>query len=244
MEKIPQIIELIFNLSCALVVLGWIMWNSIKKWKNNPHNLFIIISISLLLIALLIWTGISPLNKTFIRNLVNSFGVLAPLAFILLQILQVIIPPIDHTVIGIMGGLLFGFYYGFLYNLIGRVIGSLIAYYIANKYGKKFITNIVSQKDLDKYSTLWNKNKFLIFLMYFLPFFPDDILSYLAGFTSIPFWSFFIIVLLGHIGGSYALAWTGNGLSSTNLLIYILAIITIIFVILLPIFLNKKNKVI
>ena len=238
-----QTIELILNLSLALVVLIWIIIGSIKKWKNNPKALFIIILVSLLFITLLIWTYISPVNKNIIRDIVSSFGVFAPISFILLQIIQVIIPPIDHTVMGVMGGLLFGLPLGFVYNLIGRVIGSLIACYIARKFGKKIVSKIISQDDLEKYGKIWNTNKFLIFLVYFAPFFPDDVLSYLAGFSTISLWDFFIIVLLGHIAGSYALAWAGSGISLNSFsTYYILTTIAIILAIILPFIIKKHLK--
>ncbi|MDD2478180.1 MAG: hypothetical protein PHW45_04370 [Candidatus ainarchaeum sp.] len=47
-------------------------------------------------------------NQEIIRDYILSFGSFAPLAYILPQIVQVVITPINHYVIGILGGYIFG----------------------------------------------------------------------------------------------------------------------------------------
>lgn len=163
-----------------------------------------------------------------IRDFIEPYGFFSPLIFILLQILQVIFAPISHYAVGIAGGFLFGTWQGFFYNWIGRVIGTLIAFYLGKKFGRKIIQHIVKQETLKKYDNLFNKGKLILFLMYFFPLFPDDELSYLAGFSSMKSKTFIPIMLLGHLGGSLGLAYLGSGLSYNDPLFIFISIINLI----------------
>ena len=65
-------------------------------------------------------------------------------------------------------------------------------------------------------------------LPYFLPLFPDDELSYLAGFSSIKSKVFIPLMALGHIGGSLGLAYIGSGLSYRDPLFIIWSMVTLV----------------
>lgn len=163
-----------------------------------------------------------------IRGFVEQFGIFAPIAFILLQITQVVLTPISHYAVSIAGGFIFGTWTGFIYNWIGRVIGTLIAFYLGRKFGRKIIEKFVSQKNLKKYDKIFDKGKFLLFLMYALPVFPDDELSYLAGFSSMKAKLFIPLMAIGHTSGSLALAYIGSGMSYKEPLFIILSALTLI----------------
>jgi len=180
-------------------------------------------------------------NQENIRTFIESFGIFAPLIFVILNILQVVITPFSHYVVGIVGGFLFGTWQGFLYNWIGRVIGTFIAFYLGRKFGRKIIKHLIKEEKLRKYDYLIDKGKFILFLMYFLPLFPDDELSYLAGFSSIKKKVFIPIMLLGHVSGSLSLAYIGNGISLKDSLFILLSIVTLLGGILF-IWFYKKTK--
>ncbi|MEK6800477.1 MAG: TVP38/TMEM64 family protein [Nanoarchaeota archaeon] len=181
-------------------------------------------------------------NQEQIRNFVESYGILAPIVFVIIQILQVVLTPISHYVVGLAGGFIFGTWYGFILNWIGRVIGTLIAFYLGRKFGRKIIKHVVKQETLSMYDKIFEKGKLILFLMYFLPLFPDDELSYLAGFSSMRARVFIPIMLLGHIGGSLGLAFLGSGLSYSNPLFIIFSVITLIAGILFVIFYKRHIK--
>lgn len=162
-----------------------------------------------------------------LRDYVSSFGALAPPIFIAISIIQVIVTPISHYTVGFVGGFLFGTWSGFLYNWIGRVIGSAIAFYLGRKFGRKVLQHVVRQETLNKYDWIFNKGKLILFLMYFLPLFPDDELSYLAGFSAMKARDYLPIMLLGHIGGSLALAYVGSGISYKDPLFIGLSIVSL-----------------
>lgn len=178
-----------------------------------------------------------------IRNFVNSFGAFAPIVFILLQILQVIITPFSHYAVSLAGGFIFGIWKGFLYNWIGRIIGTAIAFYLGRKLGRKIIKHVVKPETINKYDSYFDKGKLLLFLAYFLPFFPDDELSYLAGISSMRARVFLPLMIIGHLSGSLALAYAGNGIKSvTDPLFLFLSAITLIGGVLFALYYRKIRK--
>jgi len=62
-----------------------------------------------------------------------------------------------------------------------------------------------------------------------LPLFPDDELSYLAGFSAMKPKIFLPLMIIGHISGSLSLAYMGNGIKSVKEpLFIILSLVTLI----------------
>ena len=178
------------------------------------------------------------------RDRITAFGILAPLAFILIQALQVIITPISHYSIGVIGGFLYGPYLGGLFNWIGRMIGHVIAFFIARSLGRKVAEKFVKQETLDKYDRYISNKSLILFILYFLPLFPDDELSYLAGLSKMKFRMFFLANFFGHVGGSLGLAYLGSGINTKDPLFWILSAVTLVGFPALYWLLKKKKEVV
>lgn len=134
-----------------------------------------------------------------LRGLVGDSIILGPIIFILIQILQVVIPIIPGGISTAAGVLIFGPYSGFIYNYVGICIGSIIIFLLGRRYGKPFILSMISDKTYNKYiGWLDNQNRFekLFALAIFLPVAPDDALCLMAGLTNISVKKFTWIILL------------------------------------------------
>ncbi|MBO0481799.1 TVP38/TMEM64 family protein [Candidatus Enterococcus courvalinii] len=134
-----------------------------------------------------------------LRGLVGHSVILGPIVFILIQILQVVIPIIPGGISTAAGVLIFGPYAGFVYNYVGICIGSIIIFLLGRRYGKPFILSLISDKTYDKYiGWLDNQSRFekLFALAIFLPVAPDDALCLMAGLTNISVKKFSLIILL------------------------------------------------
>lgn len=142
--------------------------------------------------------GISQ-DKMVLVNYIKKFGILAPICFIIFQIIQVIIPIIPGAVCCLAGVLAFGPIPGFIYNYIGVLIGSTTTYYISHKYGLKLINKLFKKETIDKYLNYIKENTFLkIFCIgILLPGFPDDLLCYIAGISNVKLKKFLTILLIG-----------------------------------------------
>lgn len=174
--------------------------------ETLPISLKYILKINVLLITLFliiiiiygIKFGIFQDENLFIKY-IKDFGLLAPICFILLQIIQVIIPIIPGGISCLAGVLVFGPILGFIYNYVGLIIGSCIAFLLAKKYGLKLIKKLFKEVTINKYLKYIKEDYFYrVFVIgIFLPFLPDDLLCYIAGLTQIKFKRFLIIILLG-----------------------------------------------
>ncbi|MGF1992616.1 TVP38/TMEM64 family protein [Enterococcus casseliflavus] len=158
-----------------------------------------------------------------LRGLVGNSVILGPIVFILLQILQVVIPIIPGGVSSAAGVLIFGPYLGFVYNYVGISIGSVIIFLLGRRYGKPFILSMISDKTYDKYiDWLDNQSRFekLFALAIFLPVAPDDALCLMAGLTNMTVKKFTLIILLAKPASIflYSMALIYGGTFLTGLL--------------------------
>ncbi|WP_233554897.1 TVP38/TMEM64 family protein [Atopobacter sp. AH10] len=133
------------------------------------------------------------------RQSLEAMGGLAPILFILIQVIQVIYPVIPGGVPCLVGHIVFGNALGFTYNFIGITIGSIINFYLARNYGELLVRSFVSDEQYDKYHH-WidQQDRFgkMLFAAFALPGFPDDFLCMVAGLTSMSFKRFMGIYLL------------------------------------------------
>lgn len=137
-------------------------------------------------------------STTAMEGLLSRAGVWAPMVFIGLQIVQVVIPIIPGSLGCAVGVLVFGPWYGFLYNYIGICIGSVLNFLLARRYGKPFVQSIIRTKTYDKYvGWLDQGDRFnkLFAIAIFLPAAPDDYLCMLAGLTKMSLRRFVVIIL-------------------------------------------------
>lgn len=137
-------------------------------------------------------------STDMLSEFISQIGYLGILAFIFIQVVQVVIPIIPGGISCLAGVILFGPVYGFLYNYIGIVIGSIINFLLARRYGKPFVQSIVSQKTYDKYIGWLDRgtrfDKFFATAIFF-PISPDDFLCLLAGLTRMTLKKFTTIIL-------------------------------------------------
>ena len=84
-----------------------------------------------------------------IRLWVQDWGIWAPLAFVGLQIIQVVIFIIPGEITQIAGGVLFGPWGGFFYSSLGIAIGSIINFYLARLLGKGFVHALFKKESCD-----------------------------------------------------------------------------------------------
>ena len=137
------------------------------------------------------------------KETIDSFGPYSPLAFILLQVVQVVVAPIPGAPVGFLGGYLFGVKLGFIYSMVGLTIGSWIAFRIAGFFEKWLVQKIVSSKKLKKFDYLIGHEGVIIsFLLFLIPGFPKDALCYILGLTPMRMGIFLVISTSGRIPGT------------------------------------------
>jgi uncharacterized membrane protein YdjX (TVP38/TMEM64 family) len=149
-------------------------------------------------------------NPKQFRALVLSYGNLAPLIFIALQVTQVVISFIPGEATGFLGGFVFGTLGGFVYSSIGLSLGSAMAFGLARWLGLRFVRRIVRPSLYQKFAFLEEPRGILVvFLLFLIPGFPKDTLSYILGVTPIHFWAFLFVMAVGRMPGTWLLSIQG-----------------------------------
>lgn len=135
-----------------------------------------------------------------LKAFVDAIGIWGPVSFILLQVLQVVVPIIPGGISCVAGIIIFGPFWGFIYNYIGIVLGSIINFALARYYGQTLIRTLVSDKVYTKYASWLSEGAHfdkLFALAIFFPVAPDDFLCMLAGLTRMTYRKFTTIIVLG-----------------------------------------------
>ena len=142
-------------------------------------------------------------SRRELKRFILSFGAYSPLAYILLQVMQVIIAPIPGGAIEFLGGYIFGIKGGFFYSMIGLFIGSWMAFALARIFEKWAVEKFVSAETRKKFDYLiGHEGVILSFLLFLIPGFPKDALCYILGLTPMSTGIFLIISTLGRIPGT------------------------------------------
>lgn len=135
------------------------------------------------------------LSQEQLQNEIQKFGMWGPLVFIMVSFLQVTFIPIPGSITILAGNYLFGPWLSYLYSFIGMFLGSLLAFLLGRKIGRAYVNWVVGDKETVDYylKKLKGKETVILFFMFLLPLFPDDILCSIAGIMPIT-WSVFIFM--------------------------------------------------
>ena len=147
-----------------------------------------------------------------LRESVASTGALAPLVFVAIQALQVIVFLIPGEVPVIAGGYLFGPWLGTLLSLCGILVGSTIDFFLARFAGVPFVKALFPGDRVDRIGRLLGTRGARIgfFLLFLIPGIPKDILCYVAGLAPMRFPFFAGASMLGRLPGIVGSAIIGD----------------------------------
>ncbi len=182
-------------------------------------------------------------DKRFLKHTLQEWGVLAPVIFIGLQALQVIISPIPGELTGILGGYLFGQWVGLLYSTIGLTLGSVVAFAAGRWLGARYVRKLVS-------ADIWHKMGFIVeaegailcFIIFLMPGLPKDVTCYLFGLSPMPFWVFAVVSTLGRIPSTWVLSAQGARTASGDYLQVVL-LTAVVVAVTLPLYYYRKRLV-
>src|SRR5262245_24658670 len=158
-------------------------------------------------------------DKHFLKQTLRDWGILAPIFFILLQALQVVVSPIPGEATGFLGGYLFGEALGLIYSTVGLTLGSVIAFWIGRWLGEHYVRNLVSKETWTRLGFIVEaEGAILCFIVFLIPGLPKDIMCYLFGISPMPLWVFTLVSAAGRIPGTWVLSAQGAHTATGNYL--------------------------
>lgn len=150
-------------------------------------------------------------NREALRRLLEEQRAFAPVIFILIQAAQVVAAPIPGELTGFLGGYFFGVLRGFVYSEVGLTLGSIVAFGLGHWLGQPFVRRLVKPETYDRFAFLTETRGVLVsFVLFLIPGFPKDFLSYLLGVSPMRFLPFLLVCALGRMPGTYLLSLQGD----------------------------------
>lgn len=207
------------------------MRNSSRSPRISHKTLFLLLTIIVIFAAVsiamlpLIRLLSSETGQAVIVEKMQQFGIFAPLLFVLLQVLQVVIAVIPGGPIPMIGGVLFSEWGALALSLAGFFLGTVLVYYLVQWIGRPIVDRFVSERHFQKFDFLRHgkRTELLIFLVFLLPGLPKDVLTYLVSFHSkIKPMHLFILTTLGRTPSTVLTVFLGGSIWDGN---YILAIV-------------------
>ena len=202
-EFVKKNLSWILALACGITIVYCLLsiFFSVKEKTAIYRVLFsgyLLIIFFLVLLYILQKTGFLEIfeDSERYKEYLEKAGGWMPVVYIVLQYLQVIILPIPGFVSTVAGVALFGPLKAMLCSLVGVILGSLTAFVIGRKLGYKAVAWMVGKEDLDKWQKkIKGKDNFILTAMFILPLFPDDILCFIAGLSSMS-WQYFVVMIV------------------------------------------------
>lgn len=190
--------------------------------KREIHSIIVVLIFIVVMAVCLFLIFYLDLSEYFtsqekIQEYISGYGITAPIIFMIIQVLQVIISPIPGNITTLAGGALFGFWQAFIMSSVAITIGSIISFSLAKTFGRRLVVWMVGAKRVTKYVDIFmGKQRHMLAIMFLLPFFPDDILCFIAGITNMTFTYFLVLTLLTRPWGLLFSALIGSGMLSFN----------------------------
>ena len=182
-------------------------------------------------------------DEIFLKKTMDDLGLLAPVVFILIQALQVVISPIPGEATGFLGGFLFGEWLGLIYSTIGLTLGSALAFTAGRWLGAHFVQKLVSKETWDRLGFIVEAEGAIIcFIMFLIPGLPKDMVCYLFGMSPMPLWVFTVVSGLGRVPGTWVLSAQGAR-TATGSYVQLVLLTAIALAVALPLFYYRHRIV-
>lgn len=164
------------------------------------------------------------------RRMVQQFGVIAPVVYVILHATQVVVMAIPGYAIAVVGGVLFGPVFGTLYTMIGVTVGSAVAFLIARSYGRPVVERVIREDALDRFdSFIQGAGLPGLFLFVLIPVLPEDVISFVAGVSHFRLSTFVVVIFLGRLPAATVAVLAGDGFATGGVLeagIWILSLVS------------------
>lgn len=158
---------------------------------------------------------------------IKSFGIWGWLVALGIQIMQVVIAIIPGEPIEIIMGMIYGTVGGMLTCLFGVLIGTIMIFYMVKGLGYGFVTAVVSEEKLHRFKFMQTATRLdlVIFILFFIPGTPKDLLTFFVPLTPIKPMRFFLISTVARIPSVVSSTFLGASINRGNWIIALIVFI-------------------
>lgn len=154
------------------------------------------------------------------KEWIASHGAWGPIIFTLMTALQVFAAIIPGEPFEIAAGYAFGWFKGTALAILGIALGQTIVFFIIRKFGRRALELFIPESKLDSVRFMQNTDNVfrLIFILFFIPGTPKDILTYFCGLCRISYSSFIITTMVARLPSIISSTVGGSAVSDGNYL--------------------------
>ncbi len=184
----------------------------------------------------------TPEGRLALKASVDHLGPFAPLLYIALQTVQIVLAFIPGEPVEILGGMLFGSILGCVYALIGVFCGTILVFLLVRKFGKPFVSLFFSEEQMNGHRLLRDERRLesLVFLLFLVPGTPKDLLTYLVPLTKIDGKKYLMIATFARIPSLITSTIVGASLGDGHFLFSLIMFLATAVIGLLGIWLNHR----
>ena len=171
------------------------------------------------LITWFIWNWLSSFTQESFRNYIRSFGVWSWLVMFGLQFVQVFIALIPGELLESAAGYAFGPFLGTAICYLGVAAASSLVFWLTRRYGVRLVEVFISREKIMelRFLNTERKRNALVFLLFFIPGTPKDLLTYFVGLTDMRLGQFLLISLVARIPSVISSTFGGHLLGEGKL---------------------------
>ena len=177
-----------------------------------------VVVLLVVLLTLFISGWLRSFSKDDFREYIRSFGALGPLVLLGLQILQVFIALIPGELVETAAGYVLGPWLGTAVCYLGIAFASSLIFPLTRRYGVKLVEVFVSREKINelRFLNTAQKRNMLIFLIFFIPGTPKDLLTYFVGLTDIRLRTFLLLSMVARVPSVFSSTFGGHLLGEEN----------------------------
>lgn len=172
----------------------------------------------------------TKINLEALRGKILSFGVWAPVAYIIFYSLRPLVL-FPAGVLSILGGLTFGPAMGTVYTVIGATICAAIEFAIARFFGRAAVSRFIKGRLAELDQGIERHGFKTVLLVRLVPNVAYDVQNYSLGLTAVRFKDYSIATLLGIIPGTFAFVYLGHSLANLKNIYIVMTAVLVIAVI-------------
>ena len=224
------------------------------KQKTKIFKIVLLIAVIAIMVAVTIYLIptfkelSSEAGQQAFKQKVNDSGFVGFLMLFGLQFAQIFLFIIPGEPIEILAGLCYGGLWGTVFIMLSAAIISAFIYLLVHKLGREFIYEFVKPEKIEKSKLFQNPQtiRYILFILFFIPGTPKDLLTYIAALLPIKPTEFILISTLARFPSVISSTLAGASLLKGNwklsLIIYgvTFAIVAVVVLIMRKL---DKNKI-
>lgn len=187
--------------------------------KKKKRITIILVALFVVLMGAITWLVGRPLVQHLqqpeeFRQWIDAHGWLGRLAFVGVSVLQIVVAFIPGEPVELFAGYAFGFWLGVALCEAGILIGGAIVYLFVRRFGRKAVEVFFSREKIESLRFLQNEKKleFWVFLLFFIPGTPKDVMTYIVPLTPMKLGKFLLISGVARLPSVITSILSGNAL--------------------------------